>query len=124
MHGTTFGGGPLACAVALAFLEAIERERLLSNVRRTGRYFRARLEELKQRYGFVRTVRGAGLMLALELSFPGKEIVQQALAQGVILNCTHNTVLRFLPPFIVQPKHVDKVISVLDSIFARKEAEG
>ena len=122
MHGTTFGGGPLACAVALAFLETIERELLLVNIRRTGRYFQARLEELKKRYNFIRTVRGAGLMLAVELSFPGKEIVKQALAQGVILNCTHNTVLRFLPPYITQPKHVDKVVSVLDSIF-RSEAQ-
>ncbi|MGH9813556.1 MAG: aminotransferase class III-fold pyridoxal phosphate-dependent enzyme, partial [Candidatus Acidiferrales bacterium] len=122
MHGTTFGGGPLACAVALAFLETIERERLLVNIRRTGRYFRARLEELKKRYDFIRTVRGAGLMLAVELSFPGKEVVKLALAQGVIINCTHNTVLRFLPPYITQPKHVDKVVSVLDSIFAQIQA--
>jgi acetylornithine aminotransferase/acetylornithine/N-succinyldiaminopimelate aminotransferase len=123
MHGTTFGGGPLACAVALKFLGTVERERLLVHVRRTGGYFRARLEELKQRYDFIRTVRGAGLMLALELAFPGKDVVKQALAQGVILNCTHNTVLRFLPPFIAQPKHVDKVVSVLNSIFAQVQAE-
>jgi acetylornithine aminotransferase/acetylornithine/N-succinyldiaminopimelate aminotransferase len=123
MHGTTFGGGPLACAVALAFLETIERERLLSNVRRTGRYFRARLEELRRRYNFIPAVRGAGLMLAMELSFPGKEIVKQALAQGVIINCTHNTVLRFLPPYLTQPKHVDKVVSVLNAIFAQIQAE-
>ncbi len=123
MHGTTFGGGPLTCAVALAFLETIEREHLLANVRRMGNYFRSRLEELQQRYDFIRTVRGMGLMLAMDLTFPGKEVVKQALAKGVIINCTHNTVLRFLPPYIIEPRHVDKVISVLNSIF-RSEAQG
>ncbi len=123
MHGTTFGGGPLACAVALAFLDTIERERLLSNVRRMGRYFRSRLEELQTRYAFIRTVRGQGLMLAMELAFPGKDVVKHALAKGVVINCTHNTVLRFLPPYLIEPRHVDKMISVLNSIFAQIQAE-
>src|SRR5574341_318042 len=123
MHGTTFGGGPLSCAVALKFLETIEREHLLANARRMGNYFRSRLEELQQRYDFIRTVRGMGLMLAMDLAFPSKEVVKQALAKGVVINCTHNTVLRFLPPYIIEPRHVDKVIAVLDSIFAGKAAE-
>jgi acetylornithine aminotransferase/acetylornithine/N-succinyldiaminopimelate aminotransferase len=123
MHGTTFGGGPLACAVALAFLETVEREHLLASVRRLGNYFRARLEELQSRYDFIRAVRGMGLMLAMELSFPGKDVVKQALARGVIINCTHNTALRFLPPYLIEPRHVDKAISVLDYIFARGAAE-
>jgi len=123
MHGTTFGGGPLSCAVALAFLETIEREHLLANVRRMGDYFRLRLEELQKRYDFIRTVRGMGLMLAMDLAFPGKEVVKQALAKGVVINCTHNTVLRFLPPYIIELRNVDKVISVLNSIFAQMQAE-
>lgn len=123
IHGTTFGGGPLACAVALEFLETLERERLLARVRRLGAYFRARLEELRTKYGWIREVRGAGLMLALELEFPGKTIVREALARGVILNCTHDTVLRFLPPYIIQERDVDQVVRTLGAIFAGVDAE-
>jgi len=122
-HGTTFGGGPLACCVALAFLETVERERLLPHVRRVGAYFRARLEKLAARYEWVKEVRGQGLMVAMELRRPGKDIVRQALDRGLILNCTHDTVLRFLPPFIIQPRHVDAAVAILADVFARADAE-
>ena len=118
-HGTTFGGGPLACAVAIAFLETLERERLPAHVRRMGRYLRARLDHLRGKYEWIHSVRGVGLMQALELAFPGKAIVREALARGVVLNCTHETVLRFLPPYIIQERHVDHVVETLDTIFAR-----
>ena len=108
--------------MALAFLETLEREELLAHVQRLGRYFRARLEELQQRYAWIRAVRGAGLMLGLELAFPGKAVVREALARGVIFNCTHDTVLRFLPPYIIQTRHVDQVIQTLEAIFARLDA--
>jgi len=122
-HGTTFGGGPLACRVALAFLETVERERLLPHVRRVGAYFRARLEKLAAGHSWVKEVRGQGLMLAMELTRPGKDIVLQALDRGLILNCTHDTVLRFLPPFIIQPRHVDAAVAILADVFARADAE-
>jgi len=123
MHGTTFGGGPLACAAALAFLETVERQHLLARVRRTGRYLRSRLEELKKKYDFIRAARGAGLMQALDLAVPGKGIVKDALARGVVINCTHETVLRFLPPFIITERQIDHLIYTLDAIFARVTAE-
>jgi acetylornithine aminotransferase/acetylornithine/N-succinyldiaminopimelate aminotransferase len=122
-HGTTFGGGPLACRVALAFLESVERQRLLPHVRRVGAYFRARLEELAKQFAWVREVRGQGLMLAMELTRPGKEIVLRALKRGLILNCTHETVLRFLPPYIIEPRHVDAAVRVLSEIFTQLDAE-
>lgn len=123
MHGTTFGGGPLACAVALAFLETIERQRLLGRVRRLGRYFHARLQALHRKHDLIREVRGAGLMQALELTIPGKAIVRRALERGVILNCTHDTVLRFLPPYIITEWHIDRLISTLDTLFVEIAAE-
>jgi len=122
-HGTTFGGGPLACRVALAFLETVERERLLPHVRRVGAYFRERLEELREKYAWVKEVRGQGLMLAMELTRPGKDIVRRALERGLILNCTHDTVLRFLPPYIIEPRHVDTAVAILADVFARMDAE-
>lgn len=123
IHGTTFGGGPLACAVALAFLETLEQGRLLAHVRRMGRYLRRRLEGLQRTYDWIRAVRGAGLMLGMELGFPGKAIVREALSCGVILNCTHDTVLRFLPPYIIERRHVDELMETLGPIFARVDAE-
>jgi acetylornithine aminotransferase/acetylornithine/N-succinyldiaminopimelate aminotransferase len=118
MHGTTFGGGPLACATALAFLETVARKRLLARVRRRGEYFRARLEELKRQHAIVKEVRGAGLMLALQLSVSGKPFVRAALDRGLILNCTHETVLRFLPPFIVSQNQIDECVRTLDNLLA------
>jgi acetylornithine/N-succinyldiaminopimelate aminotransferase len=125
MHGTTFGGGPLACAVALAFLKTLEREKLLPHVREVGRYFRGKLEGLKKKHAAVREVRGLGLMLGLELDSPdlAKWVAAEMLERGVIINRTHETALRFLPPFIIEKKHVDHVIATLDSVLKKAESK-
>ncbi len=112
-HGTTFGGGPLACRVALEFLAIVEDENLLENVRRVGGYFRHGLEQLQENFAIVREVRGRGLMLALDLDTPAKPFMEEAREQGILINSTHETALRFLPPFLVQEKHADKVLKVL-----------
>lgn len=119
LHGTTFGGGPLSCAVAIEVLK--QTDRLLDHIERLGDYFRARLELLATRYPAIREVRGLGLMLALQLSSAdlAKSVVRQLLQQGIIINRTHETVLRFLPPYIARRKHVDQVIRALDSAFDR-----
>jgi acetylornithine aminotransferase/acetylornithine/N-succinyldiaminopimelate aminotransferase len=125
MHGTTFGGGPLACAVALAFLKTLERERLLPHVREMGAYFRERLEGLKKKHASIREVRGLGLMLGLELDAPdlAKFAAAEMLRHGVIINRTHETALRFLPPFIIEKKHVDHVVTTLDSVLKKAESK-
>lgn len=114
MHGTTFGGGPLSCAAAIEFLKQLDR--LLGHVRQTGAYFHRELEALKKKHGSVAQVRGLGLMLALELDSAdrAKAIVRQLLDEGIIINRTHETVLRFLPPYIIEKKHVDQLIHALD----------
>ena len=105
--------------MALEFLTVLEKEKVLQNVRKTGEYFRRRLLELKKKYPFIREVRGRGLMLALDLAMPSRPFVQLAtLERGVIINSTHDTVLRFLPPLIVEKKHVDQLANTLDSLFA------
>ncbi len=96
MHGSTFGGSALACRVALEFFEILDE--LLPSIRRVGDYFRGRLEQLGRKYDFVGEVRARGLMLGLDLKVPGKQIVLDAQARGLLINCTHDTVLRFLPP--------------------------
>jgi len=114
LHGTTFGGGPLACAVAIEFLRQLDG--LLAHISKLGKYFLAQLQDLQAKHPSVKAVRGTGLMLAIDIDSPGtaKAIVGQLLEQGILINRTHDTVLRFLPPYIIEKKHVDAVIRALD----------
>jgi acetylornithine/N-succinyldiaminopimelate aminotransferase len=124
MHGTTFGGGPLACAVAIEFLNRLDG--LLGHVKQLGGYFHSKLQGLKSRHSSVREVRGMGLMLGLELDKgdTAKVIVAQLLKQGILINRTHETVLRFLPPYIIQKKHVDQVVRALDAALTNATPAG
>jgi predicted acetylornithine/succinylornithine family transaminase len=115
MHGSTFGGGPLACRVAIEFMDILDG--LLPHIDQMGRYFRAKLAELQKQFPFIREVRGQGLMVGVELSFPGKQIVLDAIEQGLLINCTHETVLRFLPPYIVTEKEIDRAVAILKRVF-------
>lgn len=118
LHGTTFGGGPLVCAVALEFLTTVEEEKLLQNIRERGAELRAGLEKLATRFDFIREVRGEGLMLALDLGVEGAPYVQQALRRGLIVNCTHDHILRLLPPFIIRMQHVREFLQKLEIVLA------
>ncbi len=120
MHGTTFGGGPLVCAVAIEFLNVLEREKLVAHVKSEGAYFQRKLEGLAGKYSIVKEVRGRGLMLAIELHSAdlAKATVAAMFQHGIIINRTHETALRFLPPYIVEHKHIDQVIAALDEIFS------
>jgi acetylornithine/N-succinyldiaminopimelate aminotransferase len=119
-HGTTFGGGPLACRVALEYLAIVEEERLLENVMRVGSYLQDQLKALGELHEAVNEVRGRGLIQGLQLAVPARPIVEEALAEGVLLNSTQDTVLRFLPPFLLQEKHVDKGMRVLKKLLRKK----
>jgi len=119
-HGTTFGGGPLASSVALEYLAIVEEERLLENVMRVGTYLQEQLKVLGELQGAVNEVRGRGLIQGLQLAVPARPIVEEALAEGVLLNSTQDTVLRFLPPFLLQEKHVDKGMRVLKKLLRKK----
>lgn len=114
-HGTTFGGGPLACRMSLELIKIIEEEKLLDQVADLGAYFIERLETLRD-LAIVKEVRGLGLMLAVELQAPGKEVVKKLIDQGYLINCTADTVLRILPPYIITRKHVDKFVATLRSV--------
>jgi acetylornithine aminotransferase/acetylornithine/N-succinyldiaminopimelate aminotransferase len=118
MHGSTFGGGPLQCRLALKVLEILARPGFLEHVSDVGAYFRAQLEKLRDDLPVIREVRGEGLMLAAELAVPGKPVVQQALEAGFLVNCTQETALRFLPPLIIEQRHVDELIAALRPILA------
>jgi acetylornithine/N-succinyldiaminopimelate aminotransferase len=118
MHGTTFGGGPLACAVAVAVIEEIKRTDLLNHVTEVGTYFIEQLRVLAKRHSCIKEVRGAGLMIGCELDSAdlAKTAAAEMLAHRIIINRTSDTVLRFLPPFILERKHVDIAIAALDQI--------
>ncbi len=121
LHGTTFGGGPLACRVACAVFDEIERAGLLDHIVAVGEFFKSQLLALKSSHSIVSDVRGKGLMLAIELDDAG--LVKQALdtmmhRHHILLNRTSETVLRFLPPYILERAHVDETIAALDQILA------
>jgi acetylornithine aminotransferase/acetylornithine/N-succinyldiaminopimelate aminotransferase len=119
MHGTTFGGGPLACAVASAVIDFIEKENLLDHINQIGEYFQAELRKLAERHSCIIDVRGKGLMIAAELDSAelGKHTVTEMLKHHVVINCTSDTTLRFLPPYIFERVHVDTTIAALDKVF-------
>ncbi|HXI43261.1 MAG TPA: aspartate aminotransferase family protein [Bryobacteraceae bacterium] len=121
MHGSTFGGSALACRVAIEFFDILED--LLPSIRRVGDYFRGRLQELARKHAFLREVRGRGLMIGLDMTVPGKQMVLDAQAQGLLINCTHDTVLRFLPPYTVTEKEVDAAVKILEGVFAAQPSQ-
>ena len=118
MHGTTFGGGPLACAVAIAVIDAIEKNGLLAKATEVGDYFQEKLRALQKKHEAIVDVRGKGLMVAAEVDSAelGKTIVAEMLKRHILINCTSDTVLRFLPPYILERAHVDTAIAALDEI--------
>lgn len=117
LHGTTFGGGPLTCAVAVEFLKQLKLR--LPHVQEIGNYFQEQLVGLKKAHAAIIEVRGLGLMLAVELDSAdlAKAIVKRLMDEGIVINRTHDTVLRLLPPYIIEKKHVDQVIHALDEAF-------
>jgi acetylornithine/succinyldiaminopimelate/putrescine aminotransferase len=117
MHGTTFGGGPLACRVALEVLGIVDE--LLPHIRATGAHFHERLRWLAGRHRIITEIRGTGLMAGIQLSVPGDVFVDACLDRGLAINCTHDTVLRLLPPFIVTPDEIDEALSIVDTALRR-----
>jgi predicted acetylornithine/succinylornithine family transaminase len=115
MHGSTYGGGPLACRVALEFFDILDE--LLPSINTVGGYFRMRLTEMMRQFSFIKEVRGHGLMIGVELEFSGKQLVLDGIKEGLLFNCTHDTVMRFLPPYILTEQDVDRAMSALARVF-------
>ena len=119
IHGTTFGGGPLVCAAALEFLRTVEEKKLMQNVRERGAEIREGFVKMQQQFEFVREIRGEGLMLGADLAIEGGPIVEEALRHGLIINCAHEHILRFLPPCIIEARHVREFLKKLESAMAK-----
>jgi acetylornithine/N-succinyldiaminopimelate aminotransferase len=112
-HGTTFGGGPLACRIALEYLAVLEDENLLERVQRVGAYLTGKLQEMVAKFDIATEARGVGMIQALQLTVPGKPVLGGAMADGLLFNITQDTVVRFLPPFLLEEKHVDAGMRIL-----------
>jgi acetylornithine aminotransferase len=117
-HGSTFGGNPLVCAAAIATVRTILEDGLLNRCEEIGEYLTGELESLGRKYPFVKEVRGVGLMIGMALSIPAGDIVKKGHERGVLLNVTHDTVLRFVPPLVVTKQEINAMIAILDGIFA------
>lgn len=124
MHGTTFGGGPLACAVAIAVVDTIEKQGLLKNATEVGEYFQQQLRALAKKHECIVDVRGKGLMIGAEVDSAdlAKLTVAEMLKRRIVINCTSDTVLRFLPPYILERAHVDNAVTALDEILTQNAA--
>jgi acetylornithine/N-succinyldiaminopimelate aminotransferase len=120
-HASTFGGNCIACAAGIAVVEAIEEDNLLENAVKMGEYAKQKLEQLGEKYDIIKEVRGKGLMIGVQLSSPGAAIVDKCLERGLRINCTNNTVLRFMPAMIVTKEQIDEAINILDSVMGESK---
>lgn len=112
-HASTFGGSPIVCAAAIATFEAIEKENLLDNARKMGKYLKSKLEGLKKAFSFITNIKGMGLMLGVELSIDGTKIFEECFKKRLLINCTQGNILRIMPPLVVGKKDIDKAINIL-----------
>ena len=117
-HASTFGGNPLASAAGVAALTAILEEGMLENCRKMGDYFLSELDKMKNKFPFIKEVRGKGLILGMELKMDGSSMVKEMLKKRVLINCTMGNVLRFLPPLIVTKEEIDRVVAALEEVFS------
>jgi acetylornithine/succinyldiaminopimelate/putrescine aminotransferase len=118
-HASTFGGNPVVMAAGAAVMKELVEGDVLENCRKMGEYFFERLLNLKDKYpDIIREVRGKGLMIGMELKVDGNDIVQRCLADGIIINCTLDRILRFLPPLIVKKDEIDRCVDVLDEVLS------
>jgi acetylornithine/N-succinyldiaminopimelate aminotransferase len=120
-HASTFGGNCIACAAGIAVVEAIEEDNLIENAVEMGEYAKLKLEKLGEKYDIIKEVRGIGLMIGVQLSSPGAAIVDKCLARGLRINCTNNTVLRFMPAMIVTKEQIDEAINILDGVLGESK---
>ena len=112
-HASTFGGNPLACAAALAFLRVLIEERLVEKAEERGGYFHQQLEKIKEEFHLIKEVRGKGLMVGMELYSGAREVVKECRERGLLINCAAGNTLRFLPPLIVQKEDINRALEIL-----------
>jgi len=118
-HGTTFGGNPVVCAAALALLDVMEQESLPANAEANGNYLKSKLDALRLRFPLVKEVRGRGLLVGVELDRPGKDLVTLCQEGGLLINCTADRVIRFMPPLNITVSEVDQAMAIFEDALQR-----
>jgi len=116
MHASTFGGGPVIARAALAVFKAIQKEKMLKNANLMGEYLFTQLNALKEKHTIIKEIRGLGLMVGVELNIAGKNIIEKCIEKGLLINCTHENVLRLMPALNVTKKDIDKAATILGTV--------
>ncbi len=119
-HGHTFGGNPLACAAALAYLTELFEKNIAAGAEETGRYLYAELQNLAARHSFIKDVRGLGLMLGLVLDRPADGLQKRCLGKGLLVNCACEKIIRLLPPLTITKADCDEAAAILDSALSEE----
>ncbi|MFH0762702.1 MAG: aspartate aminotransferase family protein [Candidatus Omnitrophota bacterium] len=119
MHASTFGGGPVICRAALAVLKSIQKEKLPAHVEKMSGYIFSKLNELKNKFSIIKEIRGMGLMIGIELNIAGAPVVEKCLQRGLLINCTHDKVLRIMPALNVSKKEIDKAMGILNDVIRK-----
>ena len=122
-HGSTFGGNPVVCAAALAVLDILEEEHLPANAGHTGGYLTSKLAALQQHFSLIREVRGRGLLVGMELDRNGKRVVTLCQERGLLVNCTADKVIRFMPPLTITRSEVDEAVAILRGVLQQFAGE-
>jgi acetylornithine aminotransferase len=118
-HASTFGGTPVITAASLEVLKVIEREKVVEHCSKTGDYFKERLLWLKERHEVIEDVRGIGLLLGMKLKTDGGAIVKECMEKGFLINCIQDSILRFIPPLIIEKDDIDALVKCLDEILTK-----
>lgn len=118
-HASTFGGSPIVCAAGLAVFGAIKKEKMLDNANKMGVYLKKKLEGLKSKYHFIKEIRTMALIIGIELNIKGEDIYKECLKEGLLINCTQDTILRIMPPINVTKAEIDKALAILEKVFTR-----
>jgi acetylornithine/LysW-gamma-L-lysine aminotransferase len=120
-HSTTFSGSPLVCAAGCAAIDVLVKDKLAERAERIGRYFKAKLEELQAKHSIVKEVRGLGLMLGMEFRYDVHNIILKTMEKGVLILDAGRTVVRFLPPLVIDKDQIDKAVAVLDEVIREEQ---
>ena len=120
-HSTTFSGNPLVSAAGCAAIDALREEKLVERAEVIGRYFFEKLEELQKKHHIVKEVRGKGLMIGMELRYDVLNVIMKSMEKGILILDAGKTVLRFLPPFVIEKEQIDQVVKVLDEVLEEEE---
>ena len=118
-HASTFGGSPIVCAAGLAVFEAIKKEKLLENTVKMGAYLVRRLENLKAKYRSIKEIRAMGLIIGVDLNIKGEDVYKECMKEGLLINCTQDTVLRIMPPMTMTKAQADKAVAILDKVLSK-----